>query len=98
MSIPTREQLDAQAWLIIARAVTETDHASLAVDDLVFWNYSTVCWKILAIDGEWATISDKKTEMRVPLTDLASDENVRVCTYKEIYGDRCVLVTVPDRM
>jgi len=87
-----REKASQIARQVITAAITETDHAQLKAGDLVYWNCSTLCWKIIAIENDWATISDKTHKLRVPLTDLASDEAVRVNSYRAIYGDRCIMV------
>ena len=90
-----REQAKTLAAEVIAKSVKETDHASLKVGDLVYCTESEKCLKIISIDGRVTTVSDKEKEYFVLVTDLASDEVVRVNSYLAIYGERCIMVSVP---
>lgn len=85
-------ELLQQATAIIAKAAKRTEHKTLKQDDLVFWVCSTICHKIIAVEGEWAVISDKESEFQVLLEDLASSEAVRVTMYEEVYGDRMTVI------
>jgi hypothetical protein len=87
-----REQAKEIVARIIAKAITETDHASLEVGDLVFSSFSDRCLKIQSVNGNVATVLDGEKEYLCLLSDLAHSEAVRWNYCREMYGPEKVIV------
>lgn len=80
--------------IALNRAIALTNQSKLAVDDLVVCNEADKILKIMEINGNVATVSDKEKTYFILLTDLAYAEIWRVELLKETYGkDNLILVT-----